>query len=91
LLFLVDELQSRLQTSLNTERVVKDESITLRSKLSEVESEISSLKHQNEMVRMELEQRKTEKQMAEQDLRRYCTVSLVLVVLFVKRECLQGS
>jgi hypothetical protein len=87
----INELHSRLQTSLNTERVVKDESITLRSKLSEVESEISSLKHQNEMVRMELEQRKTEKQMAEQDLRRYCTVSLVLVVLFVKRECLQGS
>ncbi|RZC32958.1 TATA element modulatory factor, partial [Asbolus verrucosus] len=66
----ISDLQSRLQTSLNTERAVKDESVSLRSKLSDVESEMSSLNHQNEMIKVQLEQQKTEKQIAEQDLKR---------------------
>ena len=70
IIFFVDDLQSRLQTSQNTERVVKDEAVSLRSKLSDVESEMGSLRHENEMVKMQLEQYKTEKQIEEQDLKR---------------------
>ncbi|KAJ3663191.1 hypothetical protein Zmor_007495 [Zophobas morio] len=65
----INDLQSRLQTSQNTERVVKDEAVSLRSKLSDVESEMGSLRHENEMVKMQLEQYKTEKQIEEQDLK----------------------
>ncbi|EFA00297.1 TATA element modulatory factor [Tribolium castaneum] len=66
----INELQTRLQTSLNSERTVKDESVTLKTRLSDLESELSSLKHQNELLRVEVEQNKTEKQISEQELGR---------------------
>ncbi|CAG9838883.1 unnamed protein product [Diabrotica balteata] len=64
----ITELQTKLQTSSSSERVIKDECVQLRSKFSEMESQISSSRHKLELLEMELQQQKTEKLISEQEL-----------------------
>ncbi|CAH1099135.1 unnamed protein product [Psylliodes chrysocephalus] len=64
----ITELQTKLQTSSSSERITKDECIQLRSKFSELESQLSSARHKMEILEMELNQRQTEKIISEQEL-----------------------
>lgn len=67
---LLDDAQAKLQTSLNSERLCKEEIINLKSKISDLEFEVSSLRHQNDIKNVQIETQKTEKQILEQELRR---------------------
>ncbi|XP_057672471.1 TATA element modulatory factor-like [Diorhabda carinulata] len=64
----ITELQTKLQTATNNERIIKDDCIQLRSKFSDMESELNSLRHKLELSQMELQQQKTERFVNEQEL-----------------------
>ncbi|KAJ8935604.1 hypothetical protein NQ318_017342 [Aromia moschata] len=66
----ISELQTKLQTSTSVERIAKEECISIRTKLSEIESELSTANHMGQMLQMQLQQQKTESQISERDLTR---------------------
>lgn len=64
-------MQGRLKSASENEKLSKEECIDLRRRLSSLETEFRSATHEVEMLRVELEQQKTEKIMAEQELKKY--------------------
>lgn len=63
-----NELQSRLQAVLSSERITKEECLSLRTKITELETELSTVKHQKEMLEMQLERCITEKETVTREL-----------------------
>lgn len=66
MVFFSGELHNRLEISVNNERQIKDECVNLRSKVSDLESELSSIKHKYDMTIIELEESRTEREFSEQ-------------------------
>lgn len=58
----------KFQTSNSAERIAKEECTAVKSKLAEVESQLSTSNHKFHLLQMQLEQQKTERQLSEQDL-----------------------
>lgn len=67
---IIDELQVRLKSAIDSERLSKEECIDLRRRLSALETQVASTNHELEMAKVELEKQKTEKIIAEQGFRR---------------------
>ncbi|XP_050294856.1 TATA element modulatory factor isoform X2 [Anthonomus grandis grandis] len=65
----ISDLQTKLQASSSLERSAKEECISMRSKLADLEGQLNTAKHELEMTRMLLEQTKTGSQKIEQELR----------------------
>ncbi|CAH0546904.1 unnamed protein product [Brassicogethes aeneus] len=65
----ISELQTKLQATVKTEKLAKEECNGLRSKVAELEGHLSSLKHQQELFQMKVEQQKTEHQIKENDFK----------------------
>ncbi|KAF7269317.1 hypothetical protein GWI33_017640 [Rhynchophorus ferrugineus] len=65
----ISDLQGKLQSSTTLERSSKEECLTMRSKLADLEGQFNTLKHELEMSKMALEQSKTEELMAQQELK----------------------
>ncbi|KAJ8980856.1 hypothetical protein NQ317_008915, partial [Molorchus minor] len=55
------ELQAKLQTSASVERITKEENLKIKTKMSDIESELGTVTHKVQMLLMQLEQEKTEK------------------------------
>ncbi|KAH1010663.1 TATA element modulatory factor isoform X1 [Dendroctonus ponderosae] len=64
----ISDLQTKLQASGSLERTAREECINIRSKLADIEGQLSTARHEAEMSKMQLEQLKTERQISEQDL-----------------------
>ncbi|CAG9856035.1 unnamed protein product [Phyllotreta striolata] len=64
----ITELQTKLQNSSSSERSIRDECVQLRSKFSELDSQLGSSRHKIELLEMELQQKHAEHIMKEQEL-----------------------
>lgn len=58
----------KFQTANSAERIAKEECTAVKSKLAEVESQLSTSCHKLNLLQMQLEQQKTETRLAEQEL-----------------------
>lgn len=63
-------MQSKFQAASDAERLAREECLNMRSKVSSLETQLSTVTHQSEMVKMEVEQQKAEKIILEQELKR---------------------
>lgn len=66
----INELQNKLHGSNESEKSIKDECVMLKSKLTALDNQITTYMHENEMIKMQLEQQKTDKMVQEQDANR---------------------
>lgn len=64
------EVQSKFQLSKEAEKATKDECITLRSKLSTLESQLNASMHENELSKMEIEKKETECMLKQHEFKR---------------------
>ncbi|XP_066260245.1 TATA element modulatory factor [Euwallacea similis] len=65
----ISDLQSKLQAAASLERSAREESVSLRSKLADMEGQLSTARHEAEVASVQLEQVKTERQIGEQELK----------------------
>ncbi|XP_066151451.1 TATA element modulatory factor isoform X2 [Euwallacea fornicatus] len=65
----ISDLQSKLQAAASLERSAREESVSLRSKLADMEGQLSTARHEAEVGSVQLEQAKTERQIGEQELK----------------------
>lgn len=63
------DLQSKFQASATLERSAREECVGIRSKLADLEGQLSTARHEVEMNQMQLEQLKTERLISEQELK----------------------
>lgn len=66
-----DDIQSRLQTLTDLERTAREDCITLKSKLVNVETQLSDAMREKDQLRLQIDRLQTEHMLKEQDLRRY--------------------
>lgn len=66
-----DELQGRLKTATENEKLTLGECTDLQRKVSQLEQQLSRAYHETEMLKVESDQSKAEKILLEQDLMRY--------------------
>lgn len=92
-------MQTKLQASGSLERSAREECVNIRSKLADIEGQLSTARHEAEMTKMQLEQLKTERQISEQDLQRYifktrliiCVINIINVVFISKIDSLSET
>ncbi|KAK9885128.1 hypothetical protein WA026_010641 [Henosepilachna vigintioctopunctata] len=65
----VKDLQFRLNTAIANDRISKEECMKVKSKMTDLEVQLSSVKHQRDLLQVQLEQMKTESFMVEQELK----------------------
>lgn len=65
------ELKSKLVTATNTERSAKEENVKLKAKVADVEGQLSSVSHQHQLLQMKLDQQSSERQLSENELKRF--------------------
>lgn len=63
---ILDEIQSKLQGALDSERLFREECILIRTKRSSLETQLSAIEHECEMLKVQLEQQKTEALISDQ-------------------------
>ncbi|KAI4471124.1 tata element modulatory factor tmf1 [Holotrichia oblita] len=64
-----DDIQSRLQTLTDLERTAREDCITLKSKLVNVETQLSDAMREKDQLRLQIDRLQTEHMLKEQDLR----------------------
>ncbi|KAK5642067.1 hypothetical protein RI129_008234 [Pyrocoelia pectoralis] len=65
----INEIQSKFQSTSEAERLAREECLNMRSKLSSLETQLNAVVHQNEMLKIDVEQEKAVKTILEQDLK----------------------
>lgn len=63
------DLTGKLQASVSLERTAKEECHTLKARLADLEGHSSTLKHELDVTKMQLNQIKTEKDLTESELK----------------------
>lgn len=82
-----DDIQSRLQTLTDLERTAREDCITLKSKLVNVETQLSDAMREKDQLRLQIDRLQTEHMLKEQDLRRYDKFILIrffYIALYLK-------
>ncbi|KAF5303929.1 hypothetical protein FQA39_LY01714 [Lamprigera yunnana] len=69
LMLKISEMQGKYQTASDAERLAREECLNMRSKLSSLETQMNATMHQNEMLKIDVEQEKAVKIIQEQELK----------------------
>ncbi|KAK4876753.1 hypothetical protein RN001_009259 [Aquatica leii] len=69
LMLRINEIQSKYQTASDAERLTREECLNMRSKLSSLETQFNTTIHQNEMLKIDVEQEKAVRTLLEQELK----------------------
>jgi len=68
-LFTAGDLAGKLQASVSLERAAKEECHQIRAKLADLEGHSSTIKHELDVTKMQLNQVKAEKELTESELK----------------------
>lgn len=88
----LDDLQNRLQTLTELERTAREDCISLKSKLVNIETQLSDAIREKDILKLQTDRLQAEHMLKEQDLRRYCKLNLdnpfkKLQFLHIRRPC----